>query len=313
MGNESNSNDVLFFENSYEERIWDLVVVYEGINVPRFIKVKNGGLLFICGEPPMSRKYSNRFLKLFDSIIIPDSSINHRARIITHQALPWHYGFNHKTETFSCEFDELKRMPPPLKYKNISMISSAKTMMPGHKNRKLFMAHLMKKFDDKIDFYGLGHNWVEDKRSALDNYMFSICVENSNIPDYWTEKISDAYLAYTVPIYFGCTNIDKYFDPKSYIYIDITDVEVASKTISSILENPQIIYESYFDALCVSREKVLSEYNLFGLIKKLLKTNIVLLDTYQALTLIPSNSFFDHHVKNNLLRIKRGFYKILSK
>jgi uncharacterized protein YozE (UPF0346 family) len=49
------------------------------------------------------------------------------------------------------------------------------------------------------------------------NYKFSIACENYIFPDYITEKIADAYIAGTIPIYYGDKSIHKYFNPKSFI------------------------------------------------------------------------------------------------
>ena len=42
--------------------------------------------------------------------------------------------------------------------------------------------------------------------------MFHIAVENTKHNNYFTEKIIDAFLTKTLPIYWGCPNIDKYFN-----------------------------------------------------------------------------------------------------
>ena len=49
--------------------------------------------------------------------------------------------------------------------------------------------------------------------------MFSICVENSSNRGYHTEKIIDAFLSKTVPIYWGCPNLEELgYDPNGFIY-----------------------------------------------------------------------------------------------
>jgi hypothetical protein len=47
--------------------------------------------------------------------------------------------------------------------------------------------------------------------------MFSICVENSSNYGYHTEKIIDAFLSKTVPIYWGCKNIYEFYDKDGII------------------------------------------------------------------------------------------------
>jgi uncharacterized protein YozE (UPF0346 family) len=49
------------------------------------------------------------------------------------------------------------------------------------------------------------------------NYKFSIACENYIFPNYITEKIADAYIAGTIPIYYGDQSINRYFNQKSFI------------------------------------------------------------------------------------------------
>ncbi len=48
-----------------------------------------------------------------------------------------------------------------------------------------------------------GSDWDTSKRRFLSNYKFNIAFENSSAPGYITEKLTDAYLGNTVPIYWG--------------------------------------------------------------------------------------------------------------
>ena len=50
-------SEYYFAENSTEDIDWDLVVVYEGVKQPVNFRCKKGNLIFISGEPPMSRVY----------------------------------------------------------------------------------------------------------------------------------------------------------------------------------------------------------------------------------------------------------------
>jgi hypothetical protein len=49
-------------------------------------------------------------------------------------------------------------------------------------------------------------------KEPLFDSMFHIAIENTSIPNYFSEKIIDCFQTRTVPIYYGCTNIWKYFD-----------------------------------------------------------------------------------------------------
>lgn len=59
--------------------------------------------------------------------------------------------------------------------------------------------------------------YPSDSKELLFESMYSVIVENIREKHYFTEKILDAFQTYTVPVYFGCPNIDEYFDPRGMI------------------------------------------------------------------------------------------------
>ena len=60
-------------------------------------------------------------------------------------------------------------------------------------------------------------NWREAKIEFMRDYKFSIAFENESWPGYTTEKITDAFLAGTVPIYYGNPKITDDFNPEAFI------------------------------------------------------------------------------------------------
>lgn len=300
----------LFFENSLQERVWDMVIVYEGLNKELTVKCKQGGLIFISGEPPFSRKYASKFLNQFDHLITSHPKIKHQNNHLSQQALPWHFGLSFKTKKFNYHFDDLVSMPVPAKTNKISIITSNKKMMPGHKQRMVFLEALKSKFGDQIAVFGQGINPVDDKAEALLSYRFCICIENSAINNYWTEKITDPLLAYCVPIYYGCTNIDEYFNENSVIKIDINNVDLSLRIIENVLLNSDKIYSEKLKYLKTERDKVVNEYNLFNVLLDFYSENV---NNYAAkeniITIKASENFNEHHIKMNLLRLKRFIYR----
>lgn len=300
----------LFFENSLQDRVWDMVIVYEGLNNESTIKCKQGGFIFISGEPPFSRKYASKFLSQFDHLITSHPKINHPSNHLSQQALPWHFGLSFKSKKFNYSFDDLVCMPVPEKKNKISIITSNKKMMPGHKQRMVFLEALKNKFGDQIAIFGQGINPVDDKAEALLSYRFCICIENSAINDYWTEKITDPLLSYCVPIYYGCKNIGDYFNESSLIKIDINKVDSSINVIKDVLQNANKIYSDKLEQLKIERDKVLNEYNLFNVLVAFYNKN---LNNYSAtensIMIYPSESFNGHHIKMNLLRLKRFVYR----
>ena len=57
------------------------------------------------------------------------------------------------------------------------------------------------------------------EKQRLWKSMFSICVENSSNNGYHTEKVIDAFLSKTIPVYWGCPNLEELgYDPEGFIY-----------------------------------------------------------------------------------------------
>ena len=67
---------------------------------------------------------------------------------------------------------------------------------------------------------------------------FGICMENKNTPGYITEKILMAFLAGTVPVYYGTKEVFDIFNRKAFIYYDIENPEEAVDRIKHLEENP---------------------------------------------------------------------------
>lgn len=168
--------------------------------------------------------------------------------------------------------DELRDSEIPKKTKTISAIASTKSFHIGHDNRSRFIEYLVSsKFD--FDLFGIGReNQVDDKWDALAPYRYSIAIENSSQPNYWTEKIIDCFLAYTVPIYFGATNIDKYFPEDSYIWLPIDSPLTALDLLKETIETND--WERRLPALQEARRKCLEEYLLIDYLKKEFERNI---------------------------------------
>lgn len=187
-----------------------------------------------------------------------------RAEVIpSHGALHWYV---------QKSYDELKQMvSPPDKTKTISCIASSLTRWPGHKKRVAFVEYIKEHNLLNIDFYGKGTNFLEDKWDGVAPYKYSIVIENSELDDYWTEKITDAFLGFSLPFYFGCTNIDKYFPKDSYIWIDISSPEKALKTIEEAIKNNE--WEKRLDAIKQARQLVLDKYNLFPFVVDFMNKN----------------------------------------
>lgn len=157
--------------------------------------------------------------------------------------------------------DELAIMDCPPKELFASCIAS----MKRHPARFSFVEELSK-FPELVDLYGRGRaRPIADKFDALAPYRFSVAIENSYQPDYWTEKISDALLSYSVPLYWGAPNIGSYFPPKSFVWLPIDDHKKAIKIIRDLKEMDD--FEDRLDDLQEARWNILNRYSLLGAVR----------------------------------------------
>ena len=97
-----------------------------------------------------------------------------------------------------------------------SMFISEKKALPGHMLRHKVYAE----FKDRIDIFGHGFNFVENKADGLRNYPFSVVIENCRERGYFTEQIMDCFLTGTIPIYWGDPDIGDHFNKESFITWD---------------------------------------------------------------------------------------------
>jgi hypothetical protein len=64
-----------------------------------------------------------------------------------------------------------------------------------------------------------------------------------------------------MPIYYGCTNLDKYFPKESFIHVDINSPQASLKTLKEKLS--QDFWETSLASIQEARELVLNKYQLF--------------------------------------------------
>jgi len=102
------------------------------------------------------------------------------------------------------------------KNKLVSMITSNKQITPLQQQR----LEIALKYKEKIDLFGRGFNEISKKEEGLNDYMFSICVENGIHDSYFSEKILDCFATGTIPIYVGTKEISNFFNPDGIIFLD---------------------------------------------------------------------------------------------
>jgi hypothetical protein len=165
-------------------------------------------------------------------------------------------------------YDELLSMKYEPKPKKLSAVVSGKDWSMGHSLRLRFATAFAKKYPRLIDLYGRGldvpEEWckgeVDDKFDALKDYRYSLACQNGQEENYFTEILIDCFLAWTVPVYWGCPNIYDYFPEESLELIDIRDIDNIDR-IPEIIDKP--VSGIRIKALAEARERVLNRYNFW--------------------------------------------------
>jgi hypothetical protein len=261
-------------------REYDWLVVYD--DLPRNRKSEelacsSENTLLLTGEPSSITYYGKSFLKQFGHVLTSQepSALQHPNAIRRQAGLLWYYGGSDARGTY----DSLVATPPPQKSKLLSTVCSTKAMRHTlHSQRLHFTKQLMADLPE-LDVFGYGMGKLDNKADAIDPYRYHLVIENHSCPHHWTEKLADAYLGYSLPIYFGCTNLDEYFPEESYVWIDIRNYETALAQIRSLLASDA--YEKRLPAIIGARRLLMEKYSTFPQLAELVSEQ----NSYAASTL----------------------------
>ncbi|MHA6264957.1 glycosyltransferase family 10 domain-containing protein [Arenibacterium sp. CAU 1754] len=113
-----------------------------------------------------------------------------------------------------------------------SLIASAKRDTTGHKLRHS-VVDWIRQTGQQVEVMGRGYTPFERKADGLAPFRYSVVIENMREPNYFSEKLVDAVLCSTVPIYWGCPNLDRFVDPDGIIQCaSLEDIQRAVQSVS---------------------------------------------------------------------------------
>lgn len=200
-------HDALFFSK-------DIIIMYPTLrNIFYALLIWRYKLVLVNGEPFQNSRYILLILFIMQWRF---------TAIFTH--INWYNRFLHNGAFLpvgGC-WVEIKSNKPVKKKNLCSIISSSKNSMPGHKLRHAAIK-LIKTESYSVDVMGSGYLFLEDKVTGLMSYKYSIVIENCVEKDYFTEKLIDCFETDVVPIYWGCPNIESYFDTDGMIIFNNLD------------------------------------------------------------------------------------------
>lgn len=252
-------------------RDYDWLVVYD--DLPRaqpaeVLACPPQNTLLLTGEPSSITVYGRAFPRQFGHVLTSQEpwALRHPRAIRRQAGLLWYYGGSDNRGTY----DALAAAAAPVKTKTLSTVCSTKAMKHTLHALRLDFTRQLQKEIPELDVFGYGMRELNDKADALLPYRYHLTIENHSSDHHWTEKLADAYLGYCLPLYFGCTNLDAYFPPDSYIWIDIRDHARARAEIERIIRSPDE-YDRRLPAIIEARRRVLEEYSTFPQLARLIE------------------------------------------
>lgn len=125
------------------------------------------------------------------------------------------------------------------KNKNISMISSRKTMCDLHLKRIATAFKL--KNNPSVDTFGtFDGGALIDPYDSLKAYRYSIVFENEISGYCFTEKLTNCFATQTVPIYVGASKIHEIFDEDGIIRVNESEIDNIENIIKQCCEDDYI-------------------------------------------------------------------------
>jgi hypothetical protein len=217
--------------------------------------------IWVLMQEPYEMGFSDWMVEghdLFSKVLTHHIPVNDPKYVASHPAIPWHV---------NRTFDQLMSCSIPEKLKGLSWVIGDAMDLPGHLRRWSFL-EAIRRTGLAIDVFGKKIQYIEDKWDGLAPYRYSLAIENNSGPDMWTEKLADCFLTWTLPFYYGCTNLEDYFPKESFIRIDITQPEASLEKIKAVMAEDA--WEKHLPALEEARNSVLHNYQIFPHLSKLI-------------------------------------------
>ncbi len=245
---EANDYEVVFTTNG--EGIEDATAVLS-IEYPNqqlkanLAKIPKQKCMLFVFEPPvyMPEYYDKELTDLFGRVFVMFDDL-----VDSHHYYKFH---------FPQPYQEILGPVPDFDKKKLSVFVAGNKWSPHpneiYSERKNLVAYFKSRHPEEFDLYGNG--WspyssspIPNKRDVIRNYKFCFCYENMKDQNgYITEKIFDAMVSGTVPIYFGASNIQDYVPADCFI--DRRDFSSMDALYDFMKNMDRDTYASYIQAI----------------------------------------------------------------
>jgi hypothetical protein len=157
----------------------------------------------------------------------------------------------------------------------MSIMVSKKIYAPGHRYRHELVKRILAS-DLPIDIYGYGcglytAEYPHDPRlrgafqhaegvEMQRKYVFHICIENYQLPEYMTEKLTDTLIWGAIPVYLGCARVEEYL-PGACIHLT-GEVDRDMSLLADIVRNRLVFYQRHYSSMINARDQFFREITL---------------------------------------------------
>lgn len=308
------NGDVVFCSDSSCATSADWLVVGDKIYADFYTSIPRERRILFCLEPTM-RKYPIDFIEQFGFFVSHYKCERYSGVWIeSNSCIGWFAGMGfgrHNGPQNDIKFKKLSDVEGYVvkqKTRNISIISSLNKVYEGHLARVAFLEALQAEFGDRMDYFGREINPVDDKLDAIAPYKYHIAIENARENFYWTEKLADAWVGWSLPIYCGDpTILQQVPDVAGIEIIDVADIHSSIEKIKHLLnEDP---YENRKEAIKKCREWVIKESNLYEKACKIIESaDDSVLNTPRLIKLQKVKTFAPEGVKSKIYYYMASFF-----
>lgn len=108
-----------------------------------------------------------------------------------------------------------------------------------------------------------------NKNDGILPYRYTLAVENSAEQNYFTEKIVDAILGECLAFYWGCPNLEDYFDPESFVRLPLEDFQESRRIVEAAIRNDE--WGRRIGAIRRVKQRILDEHQFFPTVARIVR------------------------------------------